>query len=73
MEVPPHCSDVLHPCDIAEDVAIAYGYNNIKRTVPPVNTVGAQQPVNHFSDMVRQEMAMQGFTEVLAWILCSRR
>jgi phenylalanyl-tRNA synthetase beta chain len=71
VEVPPTRSDVLHPCDIAEDVAIAYGYNNIKRTVPPVNTVGAQQPVNHFSDMVRQEMAMQGFTEVLTWILCS--
>ena len=70
MEV-PHSLRCVAPCDIAEDVAIAYGYNNIKRTVPPVNTVGAQQPVNHFSDMVRQEMAMQGFTEVLAWILCS--
>ena len=71
VEVPPTRSDVIHPCDIAEDVAIAYGYNNIKRTVPPVNTVGAQQPVNHFSDLVRQEVAMQGFTEVLTWILCS--
>ena len=22
-------SDILHPCDIAEDLAIAYGYNKI--------------------------------------------
>lgn len=22
-------NDILHPCDIAEDIAIAYGYNNI--------------------------------------------
>jgi phenylalanyl-tRNA synthetase beta chain len=71
VEVPPTRSDVLHACDIAEDVAIAHGYNNIKRTVPPVNTVGAQQPLNHFSDLVRGEMAMLGFSEVLTWILCS--
>ena len=31
--VPPTRSDILHPCDVAEDVAIAYGYNNIKKTV----------------------------------------
>lgn len=54
-----------------EDVAIAYGYNNIKRTIPPLTTVGAQQPLNHFSDLVRQEVAMQGFSEMLTWILCS--
>ena len=23
--------DILHPCDIAEDLAISYGYNNIKK------------------------------------------
>ncbi|KAJ0075986.1 hypothetical protein Patl1_34673 [Pistacia atlantica] len=27
--VPPTRSDVLHPCDVMEDVAIAYGYDNI--------------------------------------------
>ena len=54
VEVPPTRSDVLHPCDIAEDVAIAYGYNNIKRTIPKMATVGAQQPLNHFSDLIRK-------------------
>ena len=71
VEVPPTRSDVLHPCDVAEDVAIAHGYNNIQRTVPPLTTVGAQQPLNHFSDLVRNEMAYLGFSEVLTWILCS--
>ena len=71
VEVGPARSDVLHQCDIAEDVAIAHGYNNIARTIPPVNTVGAQHPLNHFSDLVRNEMAMLGFSEVLTRILCS--
>ncbi len=32
-------SHVLHACDIMEDVAIAYGYNNIEMTFPKVNTI----------------------------------
>ena len=73
VEVPPTRSDILHPCDVAEDVAIAFGYNNINKEKcgPNVVTVGAQQPLNNFSDLVRQEMAAQGFSEVLTWILCS--
>ena len=34
--------DVIHACDIIEDVAIAYGYNNISKTVPDTNTVANQ-------------------------------
>jgi phenylalanyl-tRNA synthetase beta chain len=31
--VPPTRSDVLHACDVVEDVAIAYGYNNLTKHV----------------------------------------
>jgi phenylalanyl-tRNA synthetase beta chain len=71
VEIPPTRSDVLHACDIAEDVAIAYGYNNIKQTIPKASTIGKGQPINHFSDLVREEIARMGFSEVLTWILCS--
>eukprot|EP00240_Pyramimonas_obovata_P000517 CAMPEP_0118935706 /NCGR_PEP_ID=MMETSP1169-20130426/15784_1 /TAXON_ID=36882 /ORGANISM="Pyramimonas obovata, Strain CCMP722" /LENGTH=593 /DNA_ID=CAMNT_0006878765 /DNA_START=54 /DNA_END=1835 /DNA_ORIENTATION=+ len=72
VSVPPTRSDVLHPCDIMEDVAIAYGFNNLPMTVPKTVTVGKQLPVNCFSDLIRNEMAMAGFTEVLTWILGSK-
>jgi len=32
--VPPTRSDILHPVDIAEDIGIAYGFNNIVKRVP---------------------------------------
>ena len=32
--VPPSRPDILHECDIVEDVAIAYGYNKLVRTLP---------------------------------------
>ena len=31
VEIPPTRHDVLHACDIYEDVAIAHGYNNIQK------------------------------------------
>ncbi len=33
---------VLHACDIIEDVAIAFGYNNVQMTSPKVNTVAEE-------------------------------
>ncbi|XP_057821359.2 phenylalanine--tRNA ligase beta subunit, cytoplasmic isoform X1 [Cryptomeria japonica] len=71
VSIPPTRSDVLHKCDIMEDVAIAYGFNNIPKTKPKSLTQGKQQCLNHVSDLIRLEIAMAGFTEVLTWILCS--
>jgi len=53
VSVPPTRSDILHACDIMEDVAIAYGYNNLKLTVPSTYTVGKQQPINKFTGMFK--------------------
>ncbi|WMV07055.1 hypothetical protein MTR67_000440 [Solanum verrucosum] len=70
VSVPPTRSDILHPCDVAEDVAIAYGYNEIpKRKPASLNPL----PLSQFSDLIRTEIAMTGYTEVLTWILCSKK
>jgi len=71
--VPPTRSDILHPVDIAEDVGIAYGYNNIVKRVPHTNTVGGEQPLNKLGDLLRDEIGRAGYTEVLTHGLCSVR
>lgn len=38
VRVPPTRSDILHACDVMEDVAIAYGYNNLPMHVSLVLT-----------------------------------
>ncbi|KAK4413309.1 Phenylalanine--tRNA ligase beta subunit, cytoplasmic [Sesamum alatum] len=68
ISVPPTRSDILHPCDVDEDVAIAYGYNEIPKVKLPSLR---PQSLNQFSDLIRTEIAMIGYTEVLTWILCS--
>nr|XP_022336972.1 phenylalanine--tRNA ligase beta subunit-like [Crassostrea virginica] len=72
VEVPPTRHDVIHACDIVEDVAIAFGYNNITKTIPQTNCIGNQYSINKLSDLLRQEIAAAGFTEVLTFALCSR-
>lgn len=42
VEIPPTRSDVLHPCDIYEDIAIAHGYNNIDKIFPEINTIAIE-------------------------------
>jgi phenylalanyl-tRNA synthetase beta chain len=37
VEIPPTRSDILHSIDIVEDVAIAYGFNNLTKTIPKTN------------------------------------
>ena len=70
-EVPPTRADILHPCDLIEDVGIGYGFNNIERVFPENNTVGAFQPINKFSDLIRGELAQAGYVESLTFSLLS--
>ncbi|KAH8686714.1 hypothetical protein BGZ61DRAFT_453509 [Ilyonectria robusta] len=72
VSIPPTRADVLHQCDIMEDLAVCYGYNNLPRTAPTRSaTVGAPLPVNKLSDIIRTESAMAGWSEVLPLSLCS--
>jgi len=40
ISVPITRSDILHQCDIAEDLSIAYGYNNIEKKITSTNCYG---------------------------------
>ncbi|KAK9996352.1 hypothetical protein SO802_021038 [Lithocarpus litseifolius] len=79
VSVPPTRSDVLHPCDVMEDVAIAYGFNSVKDiAIAKGYNISKGRAVSlkplrleEFSHIIRLEMAMCGFTEVLSFILCS--
>jgi phenylalanyl-tRNA synthetase beta chain len=72
VEIPPTRADVLHQCDIMEDVAIAYGFNSLPRAFPDISgTIAQPLPINKLTDIVRVETAMAGWSEVMSLILCS--
>jgi len=72
VDVPPTRSDVIHGCDVMEDVAIAYGFNNLKKTIPKTITAGKIRPINKLQDALRDEVARAGFFEVLTLSLTSK-
>ncbi|MBS7615747.1 phenylalanine--tRNA ligase subunit beta [Candidatus Bathyarchaeota archaeon] len=73
VSVPPYRIDVLHEIDLVEEVAIGYGYYNLKPTVPAAVTVGEKHPVNKTADLVRQIMSGLGFLEVMNFTLTNER
>lgn len=70
-QVSPVRPDILHACDIAEEIGIGYGFNNIPMVYPPTNTVGAFIPENKFTDLLRHELAQAGYIESLTCALLS--
>jgi phenylalanyl-tRNA synthetase beta chain len=69
--LPPTRPDVLHPVDLVEDSAIAYGFNKLPRAFPSTSTVAQPLEVSKLADLVRRECGMCGWVEVLPLILVS--
>lgn len=71
IEIPPTRADIIHACDIVEDAAVAFGFNNIQMTIPKTYTIAHQFPLNKLTELLRQDLAAAGFTEALTFALCS--
>lgn len=72
VKVPVTRPDILHECDLMEDAAVAYGFDNLPKTFPRTTTVGGPLPINKLGDIIRRECAYSGWIEILPLILCSR-
>lgn len=72
VKVPITRPDILHQCDIMEDAAIGYGFNNLKKTkAQSESLVAAALPINKVADILRIASAQAGYLEVLPLTLCS--
>jgi phenylalanyl-tRNA synthetase beta chain len=67
--VPPYRTDIMHPIDLVEDVAIAYGYQNFQPELPKLATIGEEAQNEVFSRKVMSIMTGLGFQEALTYIL----
>jgi len=67
--VPAYRTDIMHPIDLVEDIAIAYGYQNFKPVLPPLFTIGEESVAEEFSRKLVGIMSGLGFQETLTYIL----
>ncbi len=72
VEVPCYRADIMHPVDVIEDMAIAYGYNKITPLELDSFTVGALDNATVFTEKLRRIMAGLGFQEIITPVLTSR-
>ena len=48
--IPTYRTDIIHQADLAEDVAIAYGYENFEEEIPNIATIGEENEFEKFME-----------------------
>jgi phenylalanyl-tRNA synthetase beta chain len=67
--VPPYRFDILHQVDLAEEVAIGYGYFKIKPKLPSSLTIGSTHRLRRLEFLSRRLMIGLGYQEVMNFTL----
>lgn len=71
--VPAYRTDVLHPMDLVEDIAIAYGYDKFVPEEFTGYSVSERDELERFSSKLRDLMVGSGFQEVMTLVLTNKR
>ena len=65
--------DILHEWDLAEDIAIAWGYDRYPRELPRQQTIGTPLPRAAFADALRVLLIGYGYLEVMSLTMADAR
>ncbi len=71
VEVPAWRSDIMHPIDLVEEVAIGLGYENIPRTLPSLQSIGRATATASLDERIRVTMMGLGCQQVQSLTLSS--
>ncbi|MBN2421908.1 phenylalanine--tRNA ligase subunit beta [Candidatus Woesearchaeota archaeon] len=69
--IPAYRTDILHPIDLIEDIAIAYGYDNFEAELPRIDTVAEEMKFEKFKREIRDFMVGNKLIEVKNFQLVS--
>ncbi|MCW7076112.1 MAG: phenylalanine--tRNA ligase subunit beta [Candidatus Syntrophoarchaeum sp.] len=69
--IPAYRSDILHPHDLVEDIAIGYGYDRITPEMPDTKGVGRIHQIEITKSLIREAMVGLGYYEVMTFTLTS--
>ena len=67
VQTPCYRIDIMHQIDLVEDIAIAYGYNNIKPFWRKLPTTGGTRPEQNSLSIARELMVGLGYQEILSY------
>ena len=73
IRIPPYRMDILHPADMAEEVAIAYGYHRLVPELPKEVTFGSRREGYALEKALKEILIGLGFNEITTLSLTSER
>ncbi len=71
--VPAYRNDVMHEVDLIEDVAIAYGYDNLVPNIPEISTIGEIDKNEIFKNKVAELLVGLGLLETSSLHLTTKQ
>ena len=69
VDIPSWRCDILHEVDIIEDIAIAYGYNNLSQEIPNISTIAEELKENRIKSKIVSLLTNLGLTETSSYHL----
>lgn len=70
--IPSYRTDFLHEVDIAEDVAIAYGYENLIPEIPKISTIGEENNISVLKKRIASILTGLNLLEVSSYHLSTK-
>ena len=72
VKVPSYRTDIMHPMDLVEDVAIAYGYGDFVPEIPDIASEAGEDPLEIYSRGLRNFLVGYGLQEVVTFMMSNR-
>lgn len=73
VEIGPWRTDILHEVDLIEDVAIAYGYQNLYPEIPKISTIGKENSEEIIKRKISEILSGLNFIEVSNYHLINKQ
>lgn len=71
--IPAYRADILHWIDLAEEVAIAYGYENFVPEIPDISTIAHEDPADKTKKLIGNILAGLGLLETSSFHLTTKK
>ncbi len=62
--IAPWRTDILHEVDLIEDIAIAYGYDNLEPEIPNLSTIGEESKESRVKNKIAEILVGLGLVEI---------
>lgn len=70
--IPAYRTDIMHQIDLVEDIAIAYGYNNLEPDLPSISTVGSIARAEEMKNLVAEILVGLGLMETHTFCISNK-